>query len=232
MKPKIMKNFQQIIGVKLAPPSMGALGLTLLCCLANVLHGQSSSQEAFSEDGDNFRGLCRRDLSTAYAELVNESQRADDQASLHNLALKKLNIQKNQQVKKRDAVAIKLKNSSYDAELIQKHGELDSFVRTLDEQIQSSLTQRDVSKQQAEIQRQKLRQIGGLVRKVFKLVTFPDPEGLDKKIFNQLQWLHQCPPYRLLCPLPEDQAKYLNKIMESFAFETSHCRKYLAIKSK
>ena len=202
-----------------------------ILCLAGLLsYAELSAQTSENPYEENFRERCRKIISGTFADSYNENFRAQDAAKLADRTIKRLTPQQalfNQDLAKVEA---KLKAGNYDPKLTERRDQLIAQIKLYHDQI---ATQEEIvvtSKKSAASASQKHKELDAQVKQIFDVSFVPDPEGMPRKLFNQLTWKSPCPKFRSLCPLPAKDVAILKSLSKKIVDADGDCEKYGSLK--
>ncbi|MCX6118729.1 MAG: hypothetical protein NT027_14405 [Proteobacteria bacterium] len=178
-------------------------------------------------DEDHLRGRCRKNISGFYAELYNDSIRAQEVAQLSSKALLKLKPQLDQTDKSLQQHQNLMKTAPFKSSMAQRQDELVAQERLLHEQVESAENLKEKAESDFQLKDSKHRSLSTVIDQIFLRKFVPDPEGLPRKIFHRIDWKDPCPKYKSLCPLPVKTQMHLKTLLKSAPDPDESCKKYL-----
>lgn len=208
-----------------------AYGPAVILLVSGLLsYAEARAQTSENPYGENFRERCRKLISGAFAESYSENFRAQDGAKLAENTIKRLTPQQALFNRELATVEKKMKAGNYEPALTERRDQLIAQIKLYHDQIAVQEEIVITSKKAATSSAKKHKDLEIPVRQIFDVGFTDDPEGLPRKIFNQLTWKTPCPKFRSLCPLPPKEAQILKTLAEKIGDLEGDCVKYSSLK--
>jgi hypothetical protein len=200
---------------------------TIMLIFVAILGLEATAQD---DPGLNYREICRRAASGAFATATGDLALAEDSVVLAKNGEKKAHAVVEIHEAKIKLVHKKLKSKDYSTELFSERDSLAAQIKLYHEQYTSSQEQLKQANKNLVAAKKRHRKLKQKIDPIFKSYFSDDPDGTPRKLFNKLEWKSECPKYRSLCPLPESDAKALVSLVDEIDDQDFACHRYAKMK--